>query len=261
MYNTKTNRQIAQEIDHINKQYAKHQKALAGQGYTGSGLQGAGFLDDFWTGFQIPFKTLAPLAPLLLAAGKPKRGRKSMEGSGFLDEAISTFKPWAPIFKTALGYGKGQQHYNKGSGNLQNLFSLPKNGYIVGQDPRSRSPVKLLDGRGKKKGAHCPQCQGSGWLEDSMKELLTPKNILKGALDLSSTLSTGEIPKEYTKKKMLQSAIDAGNVLAKNYIKSGGRRGNPNINNRALAVKKIMKEQGLSMIEASKYVKNNGIAY
>ena len=36
-------------------------------------------------------------------------------------------------------------------------------------------------------------------------------------------------------------------------------RGNPNISKRAEIVKKVMKEQGLGMIEASKYVKANNL--
>ena len=37
------------------------------------------------------------------------------------------------------------------------------------------------------------------------------------------------------------------------------KRGNPNISKRAEIVKKVMKEQGLGMIEASKYVKANNL--
>ena len=39
----------------------------------------------------------------------------------------------------------------------------------------------------------------------------------------------------------------------------GKKRGNPNISKRAEIVKQVMKEQGLGMIEASKYVKANNL--
>jgi hypothetical protein len=260
MYNSNYNRRIAEELHNINKKYIKHQHTLEGEGYSGSGL-----LSNLLARFPLAIKNIE---------SKPFPKQSSEEQTG-------------------------QRQYIKGSG---------------------------------KKAQHnqCPHCQGSGWLQNTLKEIITPTNVAKLGKVISTNFlqskgvsgsgisgsgvsggkKRGRKPKvavvegegwgfynpfsvktKSVAKKIpnappksppmnIKAAVATPTIAAPAQLqepqvsqpKVGGRhkqkqkpagsgrpRGNPNLKKRAEIVKQVMKEQGLSMIQASQYVKHHNL--
>ena len=245
MYNTNYNRRVASDVNGIHQNYINHtddideenfggshikrkgrergkkggagygenwsnvgypalQKALAER--YGHHLEGSGFMNDFWTGFQMPFKAIAPALPYLaplIGLGHPYHPHHNLKGSGFMDDFWKGFQMPFKAFAPALPYlAKGLGHPHK--------------------EKRAR----------KTKSKHM---KGEGFFDD-FKDTFEPY-----------------LP--YVKK-----VFTGGKKGKKDSEKKGKRKaGNPNLSKRADIVKKVMKEHGLSMINASKYVKEHGL--
>ena len=199
MYDTQYNRKIANEIDHINKNFVKHNKNLEGAGfmnYLPLLLAGMG---QAQTGQQEYVK----------AKGGSKKQMKCShcEGTGISGSGVSGSGVSGSGFKMSIGFGK-------------------KRGRKPKQAP-TEEPPKDLDG-------------GFG-------------------ISFGFGKKRGRKPKQAPAPQ--QKDLDGGFGISFGFGKDGKKkkRGNPNINKRAEIVKKVMKEQGLGMIQASQYVKAHNL--
>ena len=249
MYNNNYNRKIASQVEKINKNFIKNspsekevmgqrkylkggygenwatvgypalQKALAKR-YGNGSMSGSGFMDDFWQGFQIPFKVGAQALPYVmpfLGAGHPNYQRQNkhhhMKGEGFMDDFWQGFQIPFKVGAQALPYvmpflGAGHQPHHT-------------------QKKRGRKSKK-------------ESMEGEGFFDD-VKDTFSPY------IPVVKKIIGGKKGKEFS-----EEGITAGS-------KPKNKRGNPRLGKRAEIVKKIMKEHGLSMIEASKYVKEKNL--
>lgn len=201
MYNTQYNRQIANEIDAINKHYINHSNELEGSGFLKNALKTA-----------MPYIMLTEEKKM--PPGLPSLLRKAV----------------------GLGHSTGQREYSK---------------------------------KGSKKQAVCSHCEGSGISGSGMSGsggfgLNLPfggfnlgwgkpeHKKLKGKGGLGFNLPFGGFNVGWGKPEPKAKKEAKGEATPK-------KRGNPNLSKRAEIVKKVMKEQGLSMIKASQYVKAHNL--
>ena len=219
MYDTQYNRKIANEIDHINKNFVKHNKNLEGAGfmnYLPLLLAGMG---QAQTGQQEYVK----------AKGGSKKQMKCShcEGTGISGSGVS-------------GSGVSDSGVS-GSG---------VSGSGVSGSGVSGSGFKMSIGFGKKRGRKPKQAP----TEEPPKDLDGGFGISFGF-----GKKRGRKPKQAPapQQKDLDGGFGISFGFGKDGKKK--KRGNPNINKRAEIVKQVMKEQGLGMIQASQYVKAHNL--
>ena len=112
-------------------------------------------------------------------------------------------------------------------------------GMGMGSRPtRDNMPASMM-ASGKKRGRPSKKVGG-----DIISTLARVANITKGG-----------------KAKKEKVAVAYVSKLKKEKVVKGGKVKNPKIAKRAALVKKIMKEKGLKMIDASKYIRENNLSY
>jgi hypothetical protein len=214
-------------------------------------LHGGGFFDDFKSGFNSVFAPVAGVAKSLL----PMAGPEGMAASGVLG---------------ALGYGRHGKYDRRRTGCGTGAGKL----VITHGGGRERDDVAMMSGRGM-----------SGCGSDSDEEMeggqsfANPSNMgMSGAYqgqgyegggffdDFKSGFNSVFAPVAGVAKSLLPMAgpegMAASGVLGA--LGYGRRRrapagANDGRRKRAEVVKKVMSERGISMIEASKYVKAHGL--
>lgn len=243
------NKRRAHEIDTqsglfggaVDSQKAYQMGRVFGDGMSGSGFTGGSFWSDFADGFMSVVKPVASVAKVFM----PPAASKAME---------------------AVGLGKpkkepkllGVQKYNKD--NPENLEELSGGNSSVGliekvekdgktevklppvANDNPKRVLKLLTNRKKMEG---------GRIEMLGNDNLSGGAQLAGGATLGAPKVKGGrklIPKEEMKPTMMSGGKKEDNKEAPK--KKG---------NRAEIVRKIMKEKGMKLIEASKYVKQNGL--
>jgi hypothetical protein len=214
MYDTQYNRKIANEIDHINKNFIKHNKNLEGAGFMNylpmllAGMSGMGHAQ---TGQQEYVKAKggskkqSRMCPHCEGSGVSGSG---VSGSGVSGSGVSGSGVSGSGFKVSIGFGKKR-----------------------GRKPKAQAPTEE-----------------------------TPKENMEGGFGISFGFGKkrGRKPKQAPVPQ--QKDLDGGFGISFGFGKDGKKkRGNPNINKRAEIVKKVMKEQGLGMIQASQYVKAHNL--
>lgn len=223
----------------------KNQKQLKGKGLLSSGLKTAGLL----TGN--PMLGTAGAIGGLFGLGKKK---KQLEGAGIIDGMMNFLglgrKKQSQLeahlkgggliqdIGSLFGLGRKQQQkleQLKGSGILQDLQTSLRGGTLLG----TAETQNVSGGRKKGKGLFSNGLKTAG--------LLTGNPILGTAGAIGGLFGLGK-----NKESLVPVAQMQG-------IKGAGGSGGKKPNKRASIVKKIMKEKGCSMIEASKFVKANNL--
>jgi len=224
-------------------------------------------------------KTLAPFAPLLLGLGHPVPRKKDDVVAGLKHlgaKKSHTFKKLhellAPYKMKGGAYSVDQ--FVSDFGKIGNLIKPVAQPILSALTDKAVGKIKGA-GRKRKGG----QVSGGADLE-SMVEMVRPMDMVyskgkgkKGGFSISKALkSVGNTAKSVGKavinnpivqdvakdllKEGLKHGKDALVDYAKGAMKSGAGRGKAV---RAEIVKKVMREKGLSMIEASKFVKAHGL--
>lgn len=213
-------------------------------------MKGGSFWKDFGRGFKKGFtgaadvaKTIAPIAvPLMMAAGRQKYGKSFNMGKGLAAAAKKEAKGGAMV---GAYLGKdGQVHHGAAVGGKFSLKGL------------SKGAKSALDIAKTGKEAYDLYKDVSGGM--SLKDVLeSTKKIGKDAV--GEVKKRGKAAGKDLVKKVGRAAkkslAESVNKSAKDVVKAtGGGRAK-----RAEIVKKVMKEKGLKLIDASKYVKQHGL--
>lgn len=229
---------------------------------------------------------------LVRKEGGKKRGRpskKHLEGEGFFDSVLSGLKSVAsvakPILKMipdkraqmagnvldAVGAGKKRGRPSKKMTGGTEL-GLPKKSSLEGAGLMSEN-VKRVVGGGKKRGRPAKKhLEGEGFFDDvwsGIKTVASPvlkiaKPLLKMVPDpraqmagnLLDAVGAGKKRGRPSKMKGGRELVPVANMKASS-MAGQGKPKKTGGNKRNELVKKIMKEQGLSMIKASSYVKDH----
>ena len=271
------------DVGSVGKAVAPFAPLLMGLGHKKK--RGGYSIQDFGRDVGSVGKTLAPFAPLLLGLGHPAP-RKKMDIVSVLAplgaKKSHTFKKLHEIiapYKTKTGgfsFGKLAKDLGHGISSVGHAVvnnpivqevgkDLLKQGLNMGKDA-------LLDyAKGKASGAGRRKKRGGGEggaSLESMVEMVRPMgmSVSKGKGKKGGKFSLGSIGKTLGSvgKSIVSNPIvkEVGKDLLKEGIKTGisaltsGAGGRAK---RAEIVKKVMREKGLSMIEASKFVKAHGL--
>lgn len=216
-------------------------------------------------------KSLAPFAPLLLGLGHPSPSSKmdvvnalaplgAMKSHSFkkLHELIHPYK-------TVGGYSFGRLMKDLGRG----VKTISKNPVVrqVGQELlreglKTGKEALLSYAKGSKSGAGRKRSNSEESLE-SMVEMVRPMEaaVSKGKGKKGGKFNIGKMFKSIVKNPIVK---EVGKELLKEGIKTGVKAiasgaGQGGRQKRAEIVKRVMREKGLKMIEASKYVKAHGL--
>jgi len=245
------------------------QKIMSGKGKrrVQAYLEGSGFFDDLWSGIKSVGstvldvgKSVAPYAvPILSALGKPKkRGRPSKKAGANIGLAQSpeSVKFFEEKQKEGKGAKKRGRPSKKAGANIGLAQSEESNKYFeekqkeggnffsdlwdgvksVGEVALKVAPAVLALGKPKKRG------------RPSKKQLEGGAVLPEASSSFGANLKGGRMLVENNQMR----GHYGGAKAEKKDCKTG-------IKDRAKIVREVMKEKGLSMIEASKYVKEKGL--
>ena len=198
-------------------------------------LHGEGFLSDFWDGFKSVIKPVANIASVLPIPGVNTAGRiaSAVLGNGKAGAGGMVMKGRPQdqaYYKEPVKYGRPQDQMVKGEG----LFSPMAHSALRGRMAGSGRAGAGKAGAGKAgagmAGASNGTMEGEGFLGDLLGGIPIIGNIARGI-----GLGKGEKAKKPSKATGARSA-------------------------RGAMVSKLMKEQGMSLGEASRYIKEHGSA-
>ena len=232
------------------------------------GMKGGAWYNDVLKGIGDVGSVAMKLAPFLMALGKPKKGRKKACGISGGDLAQAEIS-------TPAGAGKVSAAEKKKAKNVliatqlagapgmlgAKIYNAVTGGSILGnRDPypiQGDSERVAGRGRGRPKGVrgmHQVLTGTNGDLlamsSDNLPSGVPPNQMLRGSYG-------GKKPSAKDKKIIasVKKMLGGESIVKEMPQETGGKR----VNKRAEIVKKVMKDKGMKMIEASKYVKEHGL--
>lgn len=282
-YDNEYNRQIANDIMNLNQKYINHGK-LTGQGMSG------GFLGTL-AGMVLP-SVISGISSLLgkgmesatFQMGDARQADKApdergevLEGDGYSGGALGATAGFAKGthmdtgFERTIGAGRsgGVRKYKKRKPKTMEPVVVMETDMVgkgdcgCGGGPVSGAGMKITDtkhivGSGKKQRAELVKKimkeKGLSMIEAS--KYVKQHNLYKGS-GMSGGTELG-LPDSLAGSGMSGGALVPVANMKASYMAGQGRSGGGR-SKRAEIVKKIMKEKGLSMIEASKYVKQHNL--
>jgi hypothetical protein len=244
------------DVAHVGKQVAPdliRAYLKSGEGRRGK-KKGGDLRDDIKKGITTAGKTILKFAPFL---GLGRRG-----GSEVGDKIGQVFKTLAPFAPLLMGLGHGEPTSKQDVVNAlkhvgaKATHSLPKlaevalrGGYDISDFGNDVADVvKGIIGLGRtKKGGK--KAKGGLSLSDVLE---SAKPAISKAVAVAKPIAK-QVAKDLGEKAIEAVASKAKSTLASKVGSGGGR------SKRAEIVRKIMKEKGMKMIEASKYVKAHNL--
>jgi len=249
---------------------------LMGLGHNKRGKKGGSSVGDTLAGIA---KTLVPFAPLLLGLGHPIPRKKADVVAGLKHLGAKPSHTFKKLHELLAPYKMKGGAYNVDQfvsdfGKIGNLIKPVAQPIL---SALTNKAVGKINGAGRRKKGGV--ISGGDDLE-SMVEMVRPMDMVyskgkgrKGGFSISNALkSVGNTAKSVGKavinnpivqdvakdllKEGLKYGKDALVDYAKGAMKSGAGRGKAV---RAEIVKRVMREKGCSMIDASKYVKAHGL--
>lgn len=223
-----------------------------GEGLSGAGFSGGSFWSDFRDGFMSVIKPAASVAKVFLPSaaksalevvglGKKSKGKKSQGVAEYKKDNKESFIGGSNgLIKVEEKDGKQKLSLPEGINTEREPKLIMKGGRMetVGNDMMEGGALLGPDLKDMKGGAllaaGMPK-KKKGGRRLLFKEEMPPSMMFGGMLN-----KTQDMPKENKE------------------VKKGGKKGK-NGKSRAEIVKQVMKEKGLSLIEASKYVKQHGL--
>lgn len=216
------------------------------QEFVGAGMNGEGFFSDMLSMVPIVGNIAGPLAK------KVGLGKQQENGAGILSGLVSMVPIVGPVLsgamdakkKLGLGVSAGKR---RGKG-------LSAGGLSAGNVPLLAAGLSAggLSAGGKPKRKYVKK-NGAGLLDVVSK--------VANISPFTNTLANNPLSQLMGQENVRQVAVNAVKKMlgGKKVKKAKGKKGNKKIAERAKIVKKIMKERGISMIEASKAVKSEGL--
>ena len=179
----------------------------------------------------------------LMKAGKLRKSGRVKHAGSLFDDIGNVVKTVAPIAIPLMMSGLGMEKKKRGRPKkiVQAQPSLTSE-QVVQQMPRG-SGLRKTKRSSKGAASSRPGLQGGNFL-DTLKSI---GNYIK------------PVAETVGKDVILPVAMDYGKDALKSYLTKGKGLSGGKVSARGLIVKKVMKEKGLSLPQASKYVKENNL--
>ena len=212
----------------LGKEHPRNLGKLFAEKMEGSGISGGNWWNDFMSGVDDVTKVILPFAPIIA---------KAFTGAGGEPAEISSVE------------GKGGKKDKRGRGRPRKGCGVTGGAILGNPDPYPvQGDSKRIAGKGKSGGAKIsPNGDLLAMPSPELSNGVPPKAQLRGAYGGSSDEKVIKAVEKKLGGKKLSADIRMPDM------EGGGR------SKRNEIVKKIMKEKGMKMIEASKYVKEHGL--
>jgi len=209
---------------------------LKGNGVEGSGMSAGGFMDII----KLPLK--------LLGLGKNNQ-YVEMEGCGEVADALRVITKH--LLQGKQPKGKGMSAGRKGKGMSAGAVNRTGNQGLMGFGEKPKNGAGLFDVMSKI--ANFPSDIMPSTFSSPLEDIFGKSNLRDISAKIAENMTGGKTIKGYKGKGM-------GNRPTKQNLPSSSFSGGAKKpNKRAEIVRKIMKERGVGMIEASRIVKNEGL--